>query len=89
MEALHSLEWGDTKIGKISNIKNQLTTLRICIALLMRLSGLQTVTNELYLLFGFTNDVGSEYLAFSSFRPIERGTALASVESFERGHLQA
>jgi hypothetical protein len=28
-------------------------------------------------------------LAFSRFRPVERGTALASVEGFKRGHLQA
>jgi hypothetical protein len=89
MEVLHSLEWGDTKIGKISNIKNQLTTLWICVGLLMRLSGFQMVTNKLYLLFGFSNDIGSKHLAFSDFRPIERGMALASVESFKRGHLQA
>jgi hypothetical protein len=88
MEALHSLEWGDMKISKISNIKNQLTTLRISVALLTRLSGLQTVTNELNLLFGFSNDIGSKHLAFSGFRPIERGTTLAFVQSFKGSHLQ-
>jgi hypothetical protein len=55
------------------------------------LSGLgyfQTVADELDMLFGFLDNIGSKYLTFSSLRPVEWGTALASVESFEWGHLQ-
>jgi hypothetical protein len=40
------------------------------------------------LLFGFPNNIGPKYLAFSSLGPVERGTALASVEGFKRGYLQ-
>jgi hypothetical protein len=46
------------------------------------------VADELDLLFSLLDDIGPEYLAFSSLGPVERGTALASVESFKRGHLQ-
>jgi hypothetical protein len=46
------------------------------------------VADELDLLFGFLDNIGSKYLTFSSLRPVERGTTLASVESFKRGHLQ-
>jgi hypothetical protein len=55
------------------------------------LSGLgcfQTVADELDLLFGFLDDIGPKHLAFSSLRPVERGTTLASIESFKGGHLQ-
>jgi hypothetical protein len=40
------------------------------------------------LLLGFLNDVRTKDLPFSSFRPVERGTSLASIESFKGGHLQ-
>jgi hypothetical protein len=46
------------------------------------------VADELDLLFGLLDNIGPKYLAFSSLGPVERGTALASVESFKRGHLQ-
>jgi hypothetical protein len=35
--------------------------------------------DELDLLFGFLDDIGPKHLAFSSLRPVERGTALAAI----------
>jgi hypothetical protein len=89
MEALHTLEWCHSKINKISHVEDNKPSLRVSIALLSGLGCLQTILNELDLLFSLFNDIGSNYLAFSSLGPVERGTALASVEGFKRGHLQA
>jgi hypothetical protein len=45
------------------------------------------VADELDLLFGFFDNIGPKYLAFPSLGLVERGTALAPVESFKRSHL--
>jgi hypothetical protein len=89
MEALHTLEWCHSKIDKISHVEGNRPSLRVSIALLSGLGCLQTIPNELDLLFGLLNDIRPKYLAFSSLGPVDRGTALASVEGFKRGHLQA
>jgi hypothetical protein len=89
MEALHTLEWCHSKINKISHVEGNRPSLRVSIALLSGLGCLQTIPNELDLLFGLLNDIGPKDLALSYFGPVERGTALASVEGFKRGHLQA
>jgi hypothetical protein len=52
------------------------------------LGWLQAILNELDLLLGLLNDVRAKDLAFSHFGLVERGTALASVESFKGGHMQ-
>jgi hypothetical protein len=79
METLHTLKWGNPEIDKISHLKSNRSSSGICVALLSRLSGLQTVTDQLHLLLGFPNDVRDKYLAFSTLGPIERGTALAAI----------
>jgi hypothetical protein len=89
MEALHSLERCHSKVDKISHVEGNRPSLRVSIALLPGLGCFQTIPNELDLLFGLLNDIGPKDLALSCFGPIERGTALASVEGFKRGHLQA
>jgi hypothetical protein len=89
MEALHTLEWCHSKVNKISHVEGNRPSLRVGIALLSGLGCLQTIPNELDLFFGLLNDIGPKYLALSSLGPVERGTALASVEGFKRGHLQA
>jgi hypothetical protein len=89
MEALHTLERCHSKIDKISHVEGNRPSLRVSIALLSGLGCLQTIPNELDLLFGLLNDIRTKYLAFSSLGPVERGTTLASIEGFKRGHLQA
>jgi hypothetical protein len=88
METLHSFERCDSKIGKISDIESHFSTLGVGVALLMRLCSFQTVTDELNLFFSFSKYVGSKHLAFSGLRPVERGSALSSIESFKRCHLK-
>jgi hypothetical protein len=88
MEALHTLEWCYSKVDKISHVEGNRSSFGVGITFLPRLGCLQTILNELDLLLGFLNDVRAKDLAFSGFRPVERGTTLASVESFKRGHLQ-
>jgi hypothetical protein len=88
MEVLHTLEWCHSKVDKISHIEGNRSSLRVGITFLPGLGCLQTIPNELDLLLGLLNDIRAKDLAFSHFRPVERGTALASVESFKRGHLQ-
>jgi hypothetical protein len=46
------------------------------------------IPNELDLLLGLLNDIRAKVLAFSHFGPVNRGTALASVESFKGVHLK-
>jgi hypothetical protein len=88
MEALHTLEWCSSKVDKISHVEGNRSSPGVGITFLRRLSSLQMILNELDLLLGLLNDVRAKDLAFSGFRPVERGTALAFVESFKGGHLQ-
>jgi hypothetical protein len=89
MEALHTLEWCDSKVDKVSHIKGDGSSLRVSVTLLSGQGCFQMVADELDLLFGLPDNIGPKYLTFSSFRLVERGTALASIEGFKRGHLQA
>jgi hypothetical protein len=79
METLHTLEWGHLEIDKVAYLKGMGSMSGVCVALLSGLSGFQTVMDQLYLFFGFVDDVRSKHLAFSSFRPVERGTTLAAI----------
>jgi hypothetical protein len=88
MEALHTLEWCDSKVDKISHIEGDRSSFWVSATLLSGLGYFQTVADEMDLLFGLLDNIGPKYLAFSSLGPVERGTALASIESFKRGHLQ-
>jgi hypothetical protein len=88
MEALHTLERCHSKVDKISHVEGNRSSLRVSITFLPRLGCLQTILIELDLLLGLLNDIWAKDLAFSRFGPVERGTALASIEGFRRGHLQ-
>jgi hypothetical protein len=88
METLHSLERCDLEIGHISDVEGQFSPLGISVALLTRLCSFQTVTNELKLFLGFSKYIRSKHLAFSGLGPVERGSALSSIESFKRCHLK-
>jgi hypothetical protein len=89
MKALHTLEWCDSKVDKVSHIEGDSSPFWVSVTLLSGLGFFQTVTDELDLLFGLLDNIGPKYLAFPSLGPVERGMALASVEGFKRGHLQA
>jgi hypothetical protein len=88
MEALHTLERCHSKVDKVSHVEGNRSSLGIGITLLSRLGCLQTIPDELDLLLGLLNNVRAKDLAFSRSGPVERGTALTSVESFKGGHLQ-
>src|SRR4051812_22546198 len=88
MESLHSLQWGDSEIHKISNCKSHLSTLGVGITLLTRLSGLETLTNQLDLFFGLFQNIWSENLTFSSLRPVQGRATLPPIQSFKWCHLQ-
>jgi hypothetical protein len=40
------------------------------------------------LLFGFFDNIRAKHLAFSSFRPVERGSAFVAIQGLEGGHLK-
>src|ERR1041385_6481694 len=88
MESLHSFQWGDSEIHKISNFKSHLSTLGVGITLLTRLSRLETLTNQLDLLFGLFQNIGSENLPFSGQRPVQGCATLPPIQSFKWCHLQ-
>jgi hypothetical protein len=50
MEMLHTLKWGNSEIDKVSQLEGNGSLPGIGIALLSRLSSLQTVANQLHLL---------------------------------------
>jgi hypothetical protein len=79
MEALHTLEWCDSKVDKVSHTKGDMSPLWVGITLLSGLGCFQMVVDELDLLFGFLDDIGPKYLAFSILRLVERGKALAAI----------
>jgi hypothetical protein len=87
MEALHTLEWCDSKVDKVSHIEGDRSPLWVSVTLLSGLGCFQTVADELDWLFGLLDDIGPKYLAFSSLGLVEKGMTLASIESFKRGHL--
>jgi hypothetical protein len=89
MEALHTLEWCDSKVDKVSHIEGDRPPFWVSITLLSGLGCFQMVADELDLLFGLLDDIGSKYLAFSSVGPVKRGAALVAIYGFEGGHLQA
>jgi hypothetical protein len=66
MEALHTLEWGHSKVDKVSHVEGNRSSLGVGITLLPRLGCFKAVSDELDLLFGFLNDVGAKDLALSS-----------------------
>jgi hypothetical protein len=88
METFHSLEWCDSKIGKISDVESHFPMFGVGVTLLTRLRGFQTVADELNLFFRFSEYVRSKHLTFSCLRPVERGSALPPIEGFERCHLK-
>jgi hypothetical protein len=54
VESLHSLEWSDAEIHKISDVEGNVSALRVSITLLPGLGGLQSVTHKLNLFFSFS-----------------------------------
>jgi hypothetical protein len=70
VESLHSLQRGDSKISEIIELEFQVTALAVRVALLARLSGLQTVADQLYLFFGLTEMIRSKDLAIAGLSPI-------------------
>jgi hypothetical protein len=66
MEMLHTLEWCDSKIDKISYVESDRPSPGIIIAFLSRLGCLQMVADKLDLLFGLPDDIRYKHLAFSS-----------------------
>jgi hypothetical protein len=79
METLHTLEWSHPEIDKVSHLEGKGSSSRIYITLMSRLCGLQAVADQLHLFFFFLDNVGAKYLALSSFRPVERGTAFMTI----------
>jgi hypothetical protein len=89
METFHSFEWCDSEIGKVSDVESHFSTFGVGVTLLTRLCSFQRVTDELNLFFCFSEYVTSKHLTFSCLGPVERGSALSSIEGFERCHLKA
>src|SRR4051794_8391 len=88
METLHSLQRSHLEVDKITRLESQLSTLAVRMALLARLSGLQTVTDQVHLFFSLPEMIGSKDLAIAGFCPIQGCTAPTSIKSFNWCHLQ-
>jgi hypothetical protein len=63
----------------ISNLEGQFATLGISVALLAGLSGLEAITDQLDLFFGFAKVVRSKNLTISGLGPVERGSTTAAI----------
>src|ERR1044072_7888361 len=66
-ESLGSLQRSNPKVSLLINIVALFSMMTIILALLMRLSGLQTITNNANLLFCFLDHIRSQELSFSGF----------------------
>src|SRR5664279_2212799 len=89
METLHSFERGYLEISKVTLLEFYFTTLRVRIAFLSRLGCLESFSDHMHLLFGFSENIWSEYFAFSGLGPIQWGSTFSTIQSFKWGHLQA
>jgi hypothetical protein len=89
VKSLHSLKRGNTKINIISDLKFKFAAFGIIITLLAWLSGLQKVTDYVYLLFCNTEMIRSKNLTVFGFKLVKRCAASMTVKGFKRCHLQA
>jgi hypothetical protein len=89
MDSLHSLEWCDTEICKVSSVEGHIPALRIGVAFLAGLCNFQAVSDHLDLFVSLSNYIWAKHLAFSGFKKVERGATLTSIEGFKGCHLKA
>src|SRR3954469_9817138 len=66
-ESLGSLQRSNPKVSLLINIVALFPMMTIIVAFLMRLSGFQSITNNVNLLFCFLNHIRSKELSFTSF----------------------
>src|SRR5664279_3171419 len=71
METLHSFERRYFEINKVSLLKFYFTTLQIRITFLSRLGCLESFSDHMHLLFSFSENIWSEYFAFSGLGPVQ------------------
>src|SRR3954468_25102205 len=78
----------DTEVCIFAWLIDHFLVLAIVVALLTRLSSFQMFTDNANLIFSMLDNVRTNESSFPSFRPIQRGSTLSSIKSFEGGHLQ-
>jgi hypothetical protein len=72
----------------ITHCKGQISTTNIRVALLMSLSGPQVLSYLLHQLFCLFNNIRTKYLSLANLIPIQRSSALLTIQGLERRFLQ-
>jgi hypothetical protein len=85
---LHTSHGRDTKIHTVSNCESQGMTSHVGIVLLAGLGGLQIGLNTVNNFLSLCDKIGAKGHPLAWFKPVQRCTTSAAVESFERGHLE-
>jgi hypothetical protein len=72
----------------ITHCEGQFPTTNIRVALLTSLSDPQILSHLLYQLFGLLNNIRTKYLPLANLIPIQRSSALPTIQGLERRLLQ-
>jgi hypothetical protein len=78
----------DLQVHMITHCKGQISTTNIRVALLTSLCDPQVLSHLLYQLFCFLNNIGTKYLPLANLIPIQRSSALPTVQGLEGRLLQ-
>src|SRR3954470_6242741 len=87
-ETLGSLQRSNPKVSLLINLVALFSMMMIIVALLTRLGGFQTITNNANLLFFFLDHIRSKELSFNGFRQVKGCSTASSIEEFKRSHVQ-
>jgi hypothetical protein len=87
-EPLHTSHGQYMKIHVVSNNKGQRMTSLVGIVLLVGLDSLQIRLNAMNDFLGLHDKIGAKGHPLARFDPIQRCTALVTVESFKKCHLE-
>ena len=79
----------DTQISLFTRLISWTPVFPVIVALLAGLGRLEIIPDNANLLFSLLNNVWTNERPFPSFWPIQRGSALTSIEHFKGCHLQA
>src|SRR3954465_6260706 len=87
-ESLGSLQRSNPKVSLLINIVALLSMMTIIVALLTRLGGFQTITNNANLIFCFLDHIRSKELSVTGFRPVKGCSTSSAIEEFKGSHVQ-
>src|SRR3954470_14515907 len=87
-KAVSAPKWRHFEVCQITNFEVNTTVLFVIIGLLPRLCCLEVLSDHSDPVLSFLDDIWTEQLPLSCFRPIQRSPALPAIQDLEGGCLQ-